>query len=572
MTGTHQRESAKTYDVIVVGTGAAGLTTAVTAKLAGLEVAILEKTGSIGGTTAQSGGGLWVPCNPRQQQAGISDSRDRAEQYLRACAGNFYDGARMDAFLDTAPEMIRFLEANTTIEFQISAKYADYHHTFPGALDGGRTIFPDVFNGRKLGADLQRIDPPLPEFTFAGMQIGSGRELQHFLDAMRSPRSLAFVGARLARYAADMLLYRRAARLTNGQALIGHLLFAARRLNIPILLNAPVEDLVWSGDTVSGVKAIVAGRQMEMAGRVGIVLACGGFPQDIARRARTHAHATTGAGHWSAAPAANSGDGVRIAERNGAALALDYPNPVAFATVSLAPRRNGSVGVVPHFMDRAKPGRIMVTRRGKRFTNEADSYHHVSQAMIKACSGDDEIAAFLISDHDALRRYGMGAIKPAPIPFGFYARTGYLISAPTLGELAEKCGVDPAAFKATVTEYNRAAASGRDPQFHRGECAYNRFNGDPDHHPNPCVGPIVTPPFHAIKILIGDLGTFMGIRTDASARVLGTGGSPIDGLYAVGNDAASVFGGDYPGGGSTLGPGMTFAYIAGNALAARKNL
>jgi succinate dehydrogenase/fumarate reductase flavoprotein subunit len=218
-------------------------------------------------------------------------------------------------------------------------------------------------------------------------------------------------------------------------------------------------------------------------------------------------------------------------------------------------------------MDRQKPGRIAVTRAGKRFTNEADSYHDFVRAMVGACEEQDEVCAFLITDFHSFRRYGMGAARPRPVPYGHLLRSGYLMRGNTIAELAKQTGIDADELIKTVDSFNSAARHGEDPLFGRGRNAYNLHFGDPEQKPNPCVGPLERQPFFALKLVPGDLGTFAGLQTDEKARVIDCAGKPIIGLYAAGNDLASVFAGDYPGGGSTLGPGMTFGYIAGRGLA-----
>ena len=237
--------------------------------------------------------------------------------------------------------------------------------------------------------------------------------------------------------------------------------------------------------------------------------------------------------------------------------------------VSGVPRGDGSFGTFPHFIDRAKPGVIAVTRAGTRFVNEGNCYHDFCQALVQATKGQDgEICAWLITDHPTLRRYGLGHVKPFPVPLTHQLRNGYLKRGRTLTELAEACGIAPTAFAQTVAAYNRHATQGEDPQFHKGSTAYNRYLGDPSVTPNPCLAPIRTGPFYAVQLVIGDLGSFAGLKTDAQARVLdGATGRPVPGLYAAGNDMASIMGGNYPGGGITLGPAMTFGYVAGRHAA-----
>ncbi|HLT78344.1 MAG TPA: FAD-binding protein, partial [Ferrovibrio sp.] len=293
------------------------------------------------------------------------------------------------------------------------------------------------------------------------------------------------------------------------------------------------------------------------------VLATGGFPHDLERRKQLYPHAPTGQEHFSPAAESNTGDGIRMARPLGASTADELPNAAAWVPVSRVPRGDGSYGPFPHFIDRAKPGVIAVTRAGTRFVNEGNCYHDFCQALVQASKGlPGEICAWLICDHPTLRRYGLGHVKPFPVPITHQLRNGYLKRGKTLAELATACGINAAALEQTVAEYNKHARKGEDPEFGKGSTAYNRYLGDPSVTPNPCVAPVETGPFYAVQVVIGDLGSFAGLRTDAQARVLGEDGRPVPGLYAAGNDMASIMGGNYPGGGITLGPAMTFGYIA----------
>jgi succinate dehydrogenase/fumarate reductase flavoprotein subunit len=256
-----------------------------------------------------------------------------------------------------------------------------------------------------------------------------------------------------------------------------------------------------------------------------------------------------------------------MAEKVGGIFDDTLSNAAAWTPMSLVPRKDGSTGIMPHFIDRAKPGVIAVDQDGRRFTNEANSYHDVVQAMIKASEGKSEAACWLIADHRALRRYGLGFAKPFPMPLGSHLRNGYLKKGRTVADLAAQINVNAAVLESTIRQYNDGAQYGRDPQFGRGSKAYNRYQGDALHGPNPCVEPLKTGPFYAIKLVPGDLGSFMGIKTNEHAQVLTSQGSPIPGLYAAGNDAASIMGGEYNGAGITLGPGLTFGYVAANHIA-----
>ena len=239
----------------------------------------------------------------------------------------------------------------------------------------------------------------------------------------------------------------------------------------------------------------------------------------------------------------------------------------AWTPMSLVPRKDGSTGIMPHFIDRAKPGVIAVNQDGKRFTNEANSYHDVVQAIVESSVGKQDSFCWLLADHRAIRRYGLGFVKPFPMPMGEHLRNGYLKKGRTVAELAQKIGVSAAVLEETLNRYNENAHYGRDPEFGRGSKAYNRYQGDALHGPNPCVEPLRTGPFYAIKLVPGDIGSFMGLKTNENAQVIRADGSPIEGLYAAGNDAASIMGGEYTGAGITLGPGLTFGYIAANHIA-----
>ena len=554
-------------DVLVAGSGAGGMTAAVTARRHGLDVVVAEKEPYFGGTTALSGGWLWVPGNRLGAPLGAEEPRDAARTYLEDQCGPWFDAARVDAFLAAGPRMVEFLMRETAVQFECPVMFPDYHPDAPGGAPGGRSIVAVPFDGRALGASLAKLRPPLPELTLFGMMLGSGKEIVHFFNATRSLESAWVVTKRLASHARDLALYRRGIRLTNGNALAGRLLKSAEDLGVRLLLAAPVGALVRADGAVRGAILDTAAGRVRVNARRGVVLACGGFPQDRERRRRLFPHAPTGAEHWSPAPPGNTGDGLRLAESVDARIEQDLPNAAAWVPVSRVTRRDGSTGIFPHFIDRAKPGVIAVTRKGRRFVNEANSYHDFVQGLMATVGPRDEPTAFLLADHRAMRRYGLGFAKAFPLPLRPYLASGYLLRGATPAELAAKAGIDAAALQVTLDEYNRHAREGRDPAFGKGGTAYNRFLGDATVAPNPCIAPLDAPPFYAVQVVIGDLGTYAGIRTDAHARVLGERGAPIPGLYAAGNDMSSIMGGNYPAGGITLGPAMTFGYIAGCHLA-----
>lgn len=545
-------------DVLVAGSGAGGLAAAVTARKHGLEVVVAEKEPVFGGTTALSGGWLWIPNHPMQQAIGVSDSMEDAATYLLHEAGEKFDPERVNAFLAAAPKMVEFFTRETAVRFDPSAAFPDYHPDAPGGRAGGRSIVARAFDGRELGKRLKWLRAPLPELTVFGIMIGSGAELVHFMRWSKSLGSALFVARRLLGHGAATLVHGRGVRLTNGNALAGRLLKSALDAGVELWSGTPVEELVREKGAVTGAVVRRDGRAVRVRTRKGVVLACGGFPQDAARRARLFPHAA----HFSPAPPGNTGDGLRLAQAAGGRLDESLPNAAAWVPVSRVPRGGGAYGLFPHFIDRAKPGVIAVTANGARFVNEGNSYHDFVQALLKT----GETHAWLVTDHRAIRAYGLGFVKPRPLPLGPHLKSGYLVSGQTVGELAVRAGID-VELESTVEAFNAHAKSGSDPDFHKGGNAYNRFYGDADIKPNPCVAPLARPPFYAVRVEIGDLGTYAGIATNARAQVLDERKRPIPGLYAAGNDALSIMGGNYPGPGITLGPAMTFGWIAGRHLA-----
>jgi succinate dehydrogenase/fumarate reductase flavoprotein subunit len=558
-------------DVLVAGSGAGGLAAAVTAAHHGLEVVVTEKEPLFGGTTAYSAGGIWIPASSHAQRAGVNDSADAALRYLEHEVGDQLDRARARAYLDTCVEMLDFLERHTHARFAVMTTWADYHPDLPGASPGGRPLLPEPFDGRRLGAHFARLRPPLATMMlFGGMSVGR-TDLPHLLNVTRSARSALYAAGMLARYARDRLRWPRGTRLTNGNALVAQLAASLFERGVPLWLRSPLVRLVRADGRVAGAIVRREGRDEEVRARRGVVLACGGFPRDADMRVEHYRHVAAGKNHVPLAPPGNTGDGIRAARALGAAFTAEYPQPAAWAPVSLVPQRDGSAIPFPHFIDRCKPGYIAVDRRGRRFANEADSYHDFLPRMIEACKADAAVEAFLVTDHRAIRRYGLGVAPPAPGRLGPHLRSGYLVRAETAPALARALGVDPAGFVAQLDRYNRHAERGEDPEFGKGTNAYHRFGGDPTHGPNPNLAPIATPPFYAVRLVPSELGTFLGLATDPRARVLDLGGRPIPGLYAVGNDQASMMGGTYPGAGITIGPALTFGYIAGRDLAGVHN-
>lgn len=557
------------YDLIVVGSGAAGLTCAITAKKRGLDVVVLEKEPVFGGTTALSGGVLWIPLNHHGRKQNPGDSVEAVRTFMQAETGQFYDDEAVQCFIENGPKMVDFFEQTTEMKF-IPTLYPDYHPTAPGGVDIGRSILAMPYDIRGLGQDMARLKPPLKTITFIGMMFNSSNaDLKHFFRATKSLTSFLYVAKRLANHFKELVLYRRAVQVTSGNALAARLAKSALDLGIPILTNTPVRQIVMKSERAIGVLAAAQGGDQRITARQGVVLATGGFPHDVKRIAQAYPHIKRGHQHLSPTPTSNTGDGLNMAEAAGGVVDIRFPEPAAWMPVTKVDFGKGEIGVFPHLLDRYKPGVIGVLANGKRFTNESNSYHDVGAALVKACEGMKETAMWLICDKAALSKYGLGYVKPAPMPIGGFVRNGYLLKGKTLTELAKNAGIDPAGLEATVRDYNQHAVHGEDPAFDRGGNSFNRYLADPEQKPNPCVAPINQGPYFAVKVLMGDLGTFDGLSTSTVGEVLRRDGSAIEGLYAVGNDRASVMGGNYPGAGITHGPNMTFAYVTANHIAAR---
>ena len=557
------------YDLVVVGSGAAGLACAITARKRGLDVVVLEKEPVFGGTTALSGGVLWIPLNPHGRRQNAADTRAAVQTYMLRETGQFYDEAAVNAFLDNGPKMVEFFERETSMQF-VPTLYPDYHPTVEGGVDIGRSILAAPFDIRGLGPDMARLKPPLKTITFIGMMFNSSNaDLKHFFQATKSLTSFLYVARRLATHLKELALYRRGIQVTSGNALAARLAKSALDLGIPILTGHAAKSVWMEGDRAVGVRAATAEGDKPIRARHGVVLACGGFPHDVQRIAKAYPHVARGGEHLSPTPTSNTGDGVAMAEAVGGTADIRFVDSAAWMPVSRVDYGGGEVGVFPHLLDRYKPGVIGVLRNGKRFTNESNSYHDVGAAMVRACAeqGQKDTAMWLVCDKATLGKYGLGFVKPAPMPIGKFLRNGYLLQGATLAELAKNAGIDAAGLEQTVRDFNVGATKGEDPAFGRGSTSFNRYLADPDHQPNPCVAPVQQGPFYAVKVIMGDLGTFDGIKTSVVGEVLRRDGAPIDGLYAVGNDRASIMGGNYPGAGITHGPNMTFGYATAHHIA-----
>lgn len=554
-------------DVLIVGSGAAGLSAAVTAAWHGLKVIVVEKDEVFGGASAWSGGWMWVPCNPLAQRAGIVEDAELPRTYLKHELGERYEPALIDAFLEAGPRMVSFFERHTSLQFADGNAIADIHGETPGAGTGGRSVIAAPYDARLVGKLLKRLRKTLRETSFMGMPIMAGADLSAFLNLTRSFPAALHVAKRFSRHLLDLALYGRAMHLVNGVALIARLAKSAEDLGVLLWASAPVTELLRENGEVRGAVVNTAKGTFYIRARKAVVLAAGGFPNDIERRKALFPRTPTGHEHLALPPLGASGDGLRLGESVGAQVKTDLESPVAWAPVSQVPHKDGSIGHFPHIIERGKPGIIGVLSNGQRFVNEANGYYDYVTAMVAAAPQGEEVASWLICSHRFQRRYGLGISRPFPLPVAPFIRSGYLKTGDTLEELAQACGIDENGLRATLSYYNQYARRGDDPQFGRGSTPYNRKQGDPLQQPNPCVAPIEQGPFYAVKVQPGCFGTFAGLKVNEHAQVLDGAGQAIHGLYAAGTDMASIMGGYYPAGGINLGPALTFGYIAGRHIA-----
>jgi succinate dehydrogenase/fumarate reductase flavoprotein subunit len=557
-------------DLVVVGAGCAGLSTALFASQLGLRVLVVEKSPWVGGTSALSAGALWIPGT--SHAAGTGDTRADAARYLEAAVGDGSPAALRDAFLDMAPRAVAALERGTSVRLRPFAHHPDYLSDLPGSTVRGRVLECLPFDGRLLGDDFARLRPPIPEFTVLGGMMVDRIDIGHLLNLTRSWTSLRHAMRLLGRHALDRLRHPRGTRLVMGNALVGRLLHSLGQRGVPVWTGTPALRLLDDGSRVTGVAVQRAGQELTLEPRCGVVMAAGGFNDHPGWRARCLPPLVT---HTPRA-GTSSGDLLDDALRLGAKLA-DRSAPdgtpgssCCWAPVSVRTRRDGSMAVFPHFvLDRAKPGTLVVDARGERFVDESTSYHLFGEALIAhaarhALPGH----AWLIADETALRRYGLGIVRPGAGGLRRFVREGYLVRGDSCESLALAIGVPAEALARTVARFNGMAVAGVDEDFGRGRNAYQRNLGDPANTPNPTLRPLADGPWFALRLQVGDIACSRGLVTDAHARVLHDArGTPIEGLFAVGNDMQSMMGAAYPGPGINLGPAVVFAHAAALAAA-----
>ena len=553
-------------DVLVVGSGAGAMTAAVRAHDHGLKVLVVEKTELFGGTSAVSGGGLWIPNNEHIARDGGSDSEAEALTYLRAATQGTVADERLAAYVRAAPRMLRYVEQKTPVRYKAVPFYADYYQSLPGAKPGYRTLDPEPFDARLIGNDLLRMRETSPTMLIFGRIGMTTFEAVTLLARLPGWKKLALrIGGR---YWLDMLWRlrsRRDRRLTMGSALVGALRRALMDRGIDLWLESPLQALLTEGGRVTGATVLRDGHLQAIRARRGVVLAAGGFESNQQMREQYLPQPTRA--EWTAAPPCNTGDAIRAGQTLGAAV--DLMQHAWWTPTVHVPGEEKQRGL---FSERALPGCVVVNRRGERFANEAMDYLDFVAAMYEdhQKSGAN-LPAFMVFDASFRHKYNAGPlvsgslIPDRRLPADWFGKAYY--RGDSLDDLARQIGVDPRGLETSVRNINEYAKTGVDAQFAKGGNDYDRIYGDPTVKPNPCLGPITKAPFYALKLDAGEIGTKGGLLTDEHARVLNTQGQPIDGLYAIGNTSASITGPSYPGAGATLGPAMTFGYVAANHIA-----
>lgn len=553
-------------DVLVVGGGAGGMAAALSAHIGGCKVLLVEKTDRIGGSTAISGGAVWAPLNGQSEPAGHPDSFEKVWAYMRNTVGDAAPAEMQKAFLDACGPAIDALAQHTAVQLAARTYSPDYYPDREGAALGGRSLDPVMFDGRQLGKHFRELRDPLPEFVVLGGMMVTLTDAKNLLSAFRSFSAWKESMKLVLRYAGDRLRgYHRGTRLVLGNALAARLFRSLLDCGIDYWLGAPLKALHVQDGRVMGACIERKGRATWVRAQRAVVVATGGFPWNPAMREQLYPHPT---GPWSMSPAGNAGEGIALAQTAGAAMGTDYFGPAFWAPVSILQRADGTQVRYPHLVwDRAKPGLMAVNSAGRRFVNESTSYHEFVLGMYRSHETVPTIPAYLVCDSDFMERWGLGLALPGGRPREHLLRDGYLYRANTLEALAAALQIDAVGLNASAEEFNRAGETGVDPAFGKGSTAYNQYLGDPDHRPNACLGPLRKAPFYAVKVYAGDIGTACGIRCNAHAQALAADGQPIAGLYVAGNDMQSVMGGQYPAPGITLGPALTFGWVAGLHIA-----
>ena len=565
---TAHDQSQSSYDVIVVGSGAGAMTSALFAADQGLSVLIVEKSDKYGGTSAISGGGIWIPNNHYFAAIGGQDSPELSMQYLKAATGEHGDPLRLQAYLDNAAPMIKKLTDNSRVRYAVADKYPDYYPQLPGALAGGRTLDPELFDTSLLADELPNLRKPSPSTLLMGRIAWTARDAHKAMARSFGWQWLIF--KLMARYKLDFKWRRKSKydrRAALGSSLVASLRRSLMDRNVPLWLNTDFQDVLLDGDRVAGIKVATGGKVLELKARRGVIFGSGGFEQNQTLREKYLPQPTRAS--WSATPPGNNtGAALEAGLTIGAATALmDW---AWWAPTIAVPGEEQPRGV---FAERAFPGAIVVNSLGHRFVNEAAPYLEFVDAMYQDNRKTDgrSVPSWVIFDGHFRFNYAMGPLMPAQVVPDSRLRKEWLNTvywkADSLEALAMQIGVDAQGLSSTVQKVNGYAQTGVDLDFDRGGNVFDRYYGDSNIKPNPCLAPLRKGPYYAMRLDAGDIGTKGGLLTNQHAQVVREDGQPIAGLYAIGNCSASVMGISYPGAGGTLGPAMTFGYIAANHIA-----
>jgi succinate dehydrogenase/fumarate reductase flavoprotein subunit len=562
-----------TVDVVVVGSGAAGFSAALNAAIDGARVLLVERMAHVGGTSAWSAATTWVPGTKRGLEVNPDDTPERVATFLNLAVGERSDAKLRQSFIDNGPHAIAKLEAKSALQFQVRMLHPDYLSELEGSVLRGRAIEPQPFDGKLLGPNLTLVRDPIPEFTVLGGMMVDRDDIFHLLRLTETWKSFSYSVRIIVRHFLDKLLHPRSTRLVMGNALIARMLHSYIERQGLLVTNTEVTQLMQEGNTIQGVvlqQTLPDGRVVKRTvhSKGGVVMASGGFNRHAKRRADMLPGANEA---WCPAAPGHTGKALDLALQAGGQLGSRGLSHAFWAPVSTRQRADGSQAVFPHFvMDRGKPGMLTVDSQGQRYVNESTSYHLFGIAMQAHHATTPSVPSWLVCDAGALKRYGIGMIRPGGKGLAPFLADGYLKQGQTLADLAQQLGVPADKLQATVERFNTLADKGVDDDFQRGTTDYQRANGDATWHgPNPCLGALREGPFYAIALYPGDIGGATGLVTDGDARVLNAQGVAIDGLYACGNDMHSIMGGVYPAPGITIGPAITFGYLAAKHALAR---